>query len=208
VELFGWTPDGSKVVAIEHGVYDGKGSPWARVTFFDTAKGTTLSKPLELELEPEVPEADAVAEAKKRAEAERVRLKLPALVRGKVIKTDEQGLWASDGTPIGSLEIKSRKASKKQAVRECGEPAEAELLSVRLFLVGGDTPIKLLDEKKTPATRACSMGCSAGATYGHANAGLFVLKCQIKGYEGPATQAFLVPVGKLEFPLDADIPPQ
>jgi hypothetical protein len=92
---------------------------------------------------------------------------LPALVRGKVIKTDEKGdLTAADGTPIGGLEIKARKASKKQAVRECGEPAEAEPLSVKLFLLGGDTPIKVLDEKKTPATRACSMGCSAGATYG------------------------------------------
>ena len=209
VEVIGWTPDGSKVVAIEHGVYDGKGTPWARVTFFDTAKRAPLGKPLEVELEGDASEADAVAEATKRAEVERVRLKLPKLVPGKTIKTGEKGeLTGSDDSPIGDLQIKARKAGKKQQVRECGEPFQAELLTVKLYLMGGDEPLPVLAEKKVPASRACSSGCTAGATYAQGKGALFVLKCSVQGFEGGATQPFLVPVGKLEFPLDADLPPQ
>ena len=207
VELFGWTPDGSKVVAIEHGMYDGKNSFWARATFFDTLKGVAMGKPLELELESDASEAAAVEQMKKKAETERVRLKLPALVPGKVIQTNEKGeLTAADGGPTGSLEIKSRPTKGK--VGECGDPFTPELLTVKLFLMGDDKPITLLNEKKAPPSRKCSMGCSASATYGQAKAGLFVLKCQVPGFEGPATQAMLVPFGKLEFPLEADLPPQ
>lgn len=209
VELVGWTPDGSKVVAIEHGVSDGKGTPWARATFFDTAKGAALGKPLQVELEGDATEGAAVAEMRKRAEAERVRLKLPTLVRGKTINTDAKGeLTGADGSPTGSLEIKTRKAGKKRKGRECGGPFGAELLTVKLFLLGGDAPISVLNEKKVPAARACSGGCTAGATYGQGQGALFVLKCQVQGFEGPATQPFLVPLGRLEFPLQADLPPQ
>jgi predicted secreted protein len=207
VELFGWTPDGSKVVAIEHGMYDGKGSFWARATFFDTLKGAVMGKPLEVELESDASEDAAVAQMKKLAEAERVRLKLPALVAGKVIKTSQKGeLTGADGSPTGNLEIKSAPAGKKLQVRACGEPFNPELVSVKLFLMGGDKPITVLNEKKVPATRACSGGCTASSTYGQGKGALFVLKCQVQGFEGPATQALLVPLGKLEFPLEADLP--
>ncbi len=209
VEVLGWSPDGSRVVMLEHGIYDGKGTPWARVTFFDTAKRAVVGKPLEVELEGDASEADAVAEATKRAEAQRVRLKLPKLVPGKRIKTDEKGeLTGADGGPIGNLEIKVTRANKKQRARECAEPFQAELLSVKLFLMGGDEPLSVLTEKKTPAARACSSGCTAGATFSQGKGALFVLRCSVQGFEGAATQPFLVPVGKLEFPLEADLPPQ
>jgi predicted secreted protein len=210
VELLGWTPDGAKVVTIEHGVYDGKGTPWARVTFFDTAKRAVLGKPLEVELESDATEEAAVAEAGKKAEAERVRLKLPALVKGKVIQTAaERGeLTGADGSPTGNLEVKVKKAGKKQQVRECNEPFQAELLTVKLYLMGGDEPIDVLTEKKVPTSRACSSGCVPASTYGQGKGALFVLKCNVQGFEGPATQPMLVPLGKLEFPLEADIPAQ
>ena len=205
VEIFGWTPDGAKVVAIEHGMYDGKGSFWARATFFDTARAAVMGKPLEVELESDSSEAAAVEAMKKRAETERVRLKLPALVPGKVIKTSEKGeLTAADGSPTGNLEIKTKKAGRPG---DC-EPLTPELLTVKLYLMGGDTPISVLNEKKVPASRKCSMGCAASSTYGQGRGALFVLKCQVRGFEGPATAPFLVPLGKLEFPLEADLPPQ
>jgi predicted secreted protein len=207
VELLGWTPDGAKVVAIEHGVYDGKGTPWARATFFDTAKRAVIGKPLAVELEGDATEAAAVDAVKKLAEAERVRLKLPALVAGVKIATGEKGeLTGPDGSPIGDLKITVKKAGKKQSVRECNEPFRAELLTVQLFIMGGEEPITMLAEKKAPAARACSSGCMAGATYGLGKGALFVLKCSVQGFEGGATQPFLVPVGKLQYPLWQDIP--
>ena len=207
VELFGWTPDGAKVVAIEHGRYDGKGTPWARATFFDTGKRAVIGKALAVELEGEATEVAAVDAVKKLAEAERVRLKLPALVPGKKISTGDQGeLNGADGAPIGDLKVTVKKAGKKQSVRECGAPFQAELLTVRLFLMGGNAPLSVLNEKKVPATRACSSGCKTGATYAQGTGALFVLECSVQGFEGGATQPFLVPLGKLEFPLEADIP--
>lgn len=209
VELFGWTPDGAKVVALEHGRYDGKGTPWARATFFDTAKRVVIGKPLAVELEGEASEVDAVDAVKKLAETERVRLKLPTLVMGRKITTGEKGeLTGADGAPIGDLKVTVKKAGKKQSVRECGAPFQAELLTVKLFLMGGTSPLSVLAEKKVPAARACSSGCKTGATYAQGSGALFVLECSVQGFEGAATQPFLVPLGKLEFPLEADIPAQ
>lgn len=208
VELFGWTPDGAKVAAIEHGVYDGKGTPWARVTFFDTARRAVLGKPIFVELAGDATEAAAVADATKRAEMEWARLKLPKRVPGKVIKSDKGAMNDASGAPIGDLKVTAKKAGKKQAVRECGEPFQAELLTVQLFLMGGDKPLNVLTEKKVPAARACSSGCTPGATYGQGTGALFVLGCRVQGFEGGATQPFLVPMGKLEFPLEADLPPE
>jgi len=209
VELFGWSADGTKVVAIEHGIYDGKGTAWAKASFIDTTKGQVLGKPLQLELEGDGTRADAVIEMKKRAEAERVRLKWPALVPGKVIKTDDKGaLTSADGSPVGNLELKSRAAGKKERVRECPEGFSAEILTAKLYLMGGDGPITVLAEKKTPATRACSMGCVPSSTYGQGKGALFVLKCSVQGFEGADSTPMLLPLGKLEYPLEADLPPQ
>lgn len=208
VELFGWSPDGTKVAWIENGISDGKGTPWAKVTFFDTSKGAPLGKPLELELEDtERTREDVVAEAMKRAEAERVRLKLPAFVPGKRIATDAKGeLTSKDGSPIGNLEVKLRKAGKKERVRECPEGFAAELISAKLFLMGGDAPLKVADEKKTPAARACSMGCTPTSTYGQGKGALFILKCSVQTFEGADYAPTVLPLGKLEFPLEADLP--
>ncbi len=207
VDVFGFTPDGSKVVAIEHGVYDGKGTAWGRVTFFDTAKASVIGKPIEFELESsEQTEEDAFAEAKTRAETERVRLKLPALVPGKSINTNAKGeLTEKEGAPIGNLEVKM---ARGKSVRECMDPFKAELLTAKLYLMGGETPIPVIKETKTPATRACTQGCAPSKTYGQGKGALFVLSCNTKGFEGPATQAMLLPLGKLEFPLDGELPPQ
>ncbi len=208
VDVFGFTPDGSKVVAIEHGVYDGKGTAWGRITFFDTAKASVIGKPIEFELESaDQTEEDAFAEAKTRAEAERVRLKLPALVPGKSINTNEKGeLTEKEGAPIGNLEVK---LARGKSVRECMDPFKAELLTAKLYLMGGDEkPTVVIKETKTPATRACTMGCAPSKTYGQGKGALFVLSCNTKGFEGPATQAMLLPLGKLEYPLDGELPPQ
>lgn len=208
VELFGWTADGTKVAWIEHGVYDGKGTPWAKVTFFDTTKKAPLGKPLELELEGDSTREDAVAEAKKRADAEWKRLKLPARVQGKAIATDEKGeLTGSDGGPVGTLTVTMRKG-KKVSGSECPDGLGAELVSAKLDLMGGDGTIKVFDEKKTPVNRACSSGCKPSSTYGQGKGAVFVLTCTVQGFEGPDTRALILPLGKLEYPLESDIPPQ
>ncbi len=158
VEVLGFTADGSKAVTIEHGVYDGKGTPWAKVTFFDTVKASVIGKPIALELEStEDTEQAVVAEARKRAEAERVRLKLAPLVAARKLAMKEMGetgssaqLTARDGSPLGGVEVKSSRGKK---VTECMEGFAAELVTVHLALMDGDENGNVvLAEKKTPAT--------------------------------------------------------
>jgi hypothetical protein len=74
--------------------------------------------------------------------------------------------------------------------------------------MGGDGPITVLAEKKTPATRACSMGCVPSSTYGQGKGALFVLKCSVQGFEDADSTPMLLPLGKPEYPLEADLPPQ
>lgn len=207
VEVAGFTPDGSAVVVVEHGVEEGRGYPWANVTFFDTAKGQPLAKPLNVVLETtEKGEAEAVAEAWQRIDGERARLKLAPLVRGKSFKTTEAGaISGSDGGPLGNLEIKSKNAGKKESVRACEEPWKAQLYTVKLFLMGGDAPIPVVAEKKVPAQRACSESCTASASYGQGKGAFFVVRCRKQDFEGFGFQNLLLPIGNLEFPLEADL---
>lgn len=206
VDLFGWTPDGSKVGVIQHGVYDGRGIAWATVTFFDTKKNAPLAPPVVLDIsDPDFTEQDAVVQARTKAAVEAKRLKLPALVPGLAIKTDEKGaLSAKDGSPVGNLELKAKKAGKKamEQARDCNEPFLPELLTVKLYLMGGDGPIPVLAERKVPAARGCSTECAPLKTFGQGTGGLFVLRCRVQAFEGFEWQPVLVTVGGLEYPLE------
>lgn len=197
LDVLGWTADGLKVAVVTHGVYDGKGTPWAKAMLYDTKKNSIIGAPVAVELETEgATEAQAVAEACK-------QLKAPALVAGKKIKVGENGaLTAADGSPIGNVVVKAKKGSKGK----CSEPFTSEVLTVQLALMGDDGPVTVLKEKKAPATRACSSSCVPVAAYGQAKGGLFVLRCQVPGFEGAASAPFPVTTGTLEFPLEADLP--
>jgi hypothetical protein len=208
LEVIGWTPDGSQVVVIEH-ISDERGNPSATVSFFDTAKNAVMAKPQYVQLDNEKGESEAVAEAFKLIEPERVRLKLPALVKGRTFTLAEGGAIShADGSPIGNLEIKSKVAAKKDQSRPCAAPWKANVYSVRLFILDDDKPITLLDEKKVPSLRACSESCVGNAAFGQGKAGLFVLRCRKQEFEGFGFQTLMMTVGKLEYPLEADLPPQ
>jgi predicted secreted protein len=201
LDVLGWAPDGSKVAVIRHGVSDGKGTPWAKVTFYDTLKGTTVGAQPAVELEKEDDtEAGAIAAAKKLAAVELKKLHWPELVPGKTITTTEKGgLKNPDGSPIGDLELKLKKGKGT-----CGEPFVPQLVTLNLAVMDSDGPVSLLKETKSPATRKCSNGCTFGHVYGQARGALVVLLCQVPGFEGGATEPFPVVYGKLEFPLQAD----
>lgn len=208
LEVIGWTPDGSQVVVIEHGE-DEKANPWASVSFYDTVKNAVMARAQYVQLDNEKGQGEAVGEAFKLVEPERVRLKLPALVKGKTFKLEEGGaLSHADGSPIGSLEIKAKVAGKKDQSRACAAPWKANLYTVRLFIIDDEKPLTLLAEKRVPSDRACSESCVGNAAYGWGKGGLFVLRCRKQDFEGFGFQTLLMTVGKLEYPLEADLPSQ
>jgi hypothetical protein len=210
VDVFGWEHNGARVVVIEHGVYDGRGVPWATVTVYDTKKNAPVSPPISLSYDStDIDEAQAYKDARVKAEAERVRLKLGWLDKGKSLKTAENGaITEPDGAPIGNLEVKLRKASKKEQSRDCPEGWDPQLLTVKLAIMDGDGPITVLKEAKVPPRRACMSECTPHATYGNAKGALFVLLCKVQAFEGFELLPVLMTTGGLQYPLSPDLPPQ
>ena len=198
LEVLGWSEDGGYVALIEHGVGDGSGFPWGTLTILETAKNKPAAS-ARVDLRNDgASEADAVTQLKKKAEAERKRLKISRWVPGKTIAHDEKGaLREPEGNPIGTLELKPTRATRKQQARECAEPFGAFLMKVELSLLDAEKPLVVLDEKRVPKERACVTTCQLGPVYAQAKGALFVLQCAIQGFEGP---------GKLYYPVAARLP--
>lgn len=207
MEVLGWSADGAYVALLEHGVGQGSGFPWARVTILDVAKHRPVSAPTKVDLEAAgASEADAVVQAKKKAESERARLKISAWVPGKKIAHDEKGeLRERGGGPIGTLELTAAKATKKQQVRECDEPFSAQRLKLVIHWLDDDAPFTVVDEKTVPKERACTTECAFGPVFAQAKSAVFVLECGIQGFEGKATLSYPV-AAKLPYGLDEEIP--
>lgn len=209
LEVLGWSADGAYVALVAHGVGEGSGHPWARLTILDTSKRKSVAEPTKVDLDSEgATEADAVTAVKKRAAEERARLKISAWVPGKAVAHDEKGeLREQAGPPIGTLELTATKAGKKQQARPCDEPFVAQRLKLVMHWMDDETPFSILDEKKTPKERACVTACKLGSVFAQAKAAVFILECGIQRFEGPATLSFPV-VTKLPYGLDEDLPPQ
>ena len=207
VEALGFSTDGKHAVLLEHGVADGSGFPWARVTIFEAAKNAVVGKPIEVSLETDgATEAQAVEQAKKAFEASRVRLSIAALRPGKEIRHDEKGeLHDREGAPIGTLKITSRKAKAREMAKQCYQPFSPLLLTLTLYWMDDDNPAKLLSEKKVPKDRACLTGCDLGKVFADGTTAIFVLQCGAQGFEG--TNSRSVPVAAhLRYGLDEDLP--
>lgn len=207
VEALGFSADGKYAVLLEHGVADGSGFPWARVTTFEAAKNAVVGKPIEVVLQAGgATEAQAVEQAKRAFEAARVKLNMAALRPGKEIRHDEKGeLHDREGAPIGTLKITARRATAKEGAKTCYQPFSPLLLSLTLYWMDDDKPAKLLAERRVPKDRACLTGCDLGKTFADGTTAIFVLQCGAQGFEGTNSRA--VPVAAhLLYGLDEDLP--
>jgi hypothetical protein len=208
-EVLGWSPDGAYVATLDHGVGEGSGFPWAKLRLYDTAKRKLAAEPTTVTLEtPGATEAEAVRAAKKKAEGEKTRLRIREWVPGKQIAHDDKGeLSEQSGAPIGTLKLTATKASKKQQARTCEDPFIAQRLKLVMYFLDDDKPFTVLDEKATPKDRACVGSCKLGPVFAQATAALFVVECQVQGFEGAATLSYPVAV-KLPYGLDVELPKQ
>ena len=207
VEALGFSPDGKQVVMLEHGVAEGSGFPWAKVTVLETARGTVVGRPFEVERQDaDATEADAVKQAKEAFEAAREKMKIAPLRPGREIAHDAKGvLHDRQATPIGTVKIEARKAAGKEASRACEPPFSPLLLTVTLHWVDDDSPARLLADKKVPKERACLTGCELGRVFADGRTALVLLQCSAPGFEGPETRN--VPIAaRLAYGLDEDLP--
>jgi len=206
VQLIGWAKDGKYVALAMVGTGEGSGYPFAKLTIYDAKKGKAVGESTTVTLENEgATENDALEQAKEKATKLGQKLGVKEWVEGKSIAHDDKGeLKGSDGAPIGTVEVKTKKA--KKGAKPCDEPFQPLLVQMLLHSMGGDKPTKLLDEKKVPKERACVTECSLGSVYAFQKAAVFVLSCGVQGFEGPGTTFYPVVVGKLAYGLDEDLP--
>ena len=206
-EVLGWSPDGAYVALVEHGMGEGSGFPWAKLTILSTAKGKPVVAPTRVDLSNGgATEDDAVAQMKKKAEAERKRLKIAKWVPGRTIATNERGdLTDRSGAPIGTPKITASPANSRQQARACEEPFFAQRIKFEVYFTGDQNPFVALDEKRTPTERACVTQCKLGPVFAQAKAAVFLLACGIQGFEGTATSYYPI-AAKLPYALDADLP--
>jgi predicted secreted protein len=200
-DVLGFSQDGRYVALVEHGVFDGSGFPWARLTVLETARSSVVASPPRIELQDgEGDEAKAVAKARALAEAARVKLKVATWEAPRVVTVGENGqLSAKDGSPLGNLEVKTRKGKAPKG-GGCDEPLAPLLLKLTMYFMDDEKPYGVFDEKKLGARR-CVSDCSLRATHARGKAALFGVVCTGQGFEGPAE--VLVPVAaKLAYPLD------
>ncbi|MBS2024374.1 MAG: DUF2259 domain-containing protein [Deltaproteobacteria bacterium] len=203
-EVLGFTPSGSVAVLLEHGVQDGTGFPWARATFYEVKKQRMVDQPLEVRLEtPDATEAQAIDKVKALADEKRQKLKLEKFVPGKHIARDEKGqLFDSEGAPIGSIEVKTRKFGGK-APKVCDAPFKPILVTVKMIWMDDDKPQTLLADKATPKDRACLIDCEFDQVFALNQSVLVTLKCDAPGFEGAQKQTVAVPVWT-RYGLDVD----
>ena len=208
LEVVGFSPDGAYLAIIEHGVGEGSGLPWARLSILEVAKNAQVSR-TEVNLD-SGGEDDAVAQVKQRAEAAREKLQIAKWVPAKLIRHDQTGQMRDhEDAPIGTLEIKARKATSKQlpsGTAACDAPFSPLLLKATVFFVDDEKPAVLASERKVPHERACSTGCALDQIYAHARSALVVIKCAVPGFEGPASKPWPI-TGKLPHALDEDLAP-
>lgn len=206
VFALGFTPDGSVAVLLEHGTHEGSGFAWARATLLDAGKRAVLGKPLDVTLEEEgATEKQAVAKVRGLVEAERAKLKLPKLVPGKTIARDDKGeLYEKAGPPIGTVQLKTRPATQRQAKKACDAPYLPLLLTVKLLWAEDEEPAVLLDDKAVPKDRPCLLSCALVQVFAQAKTGLVVLRCGSPGFEGSHGK-FVPAIAVLKYGLDEDL---
>jgi predicted secreted protein len=206
--LVGFSPDGAYVALASHGISDGSGFPWATLHLFDVAKNRPAIDSINVQMDKEgATEAQAIAEAKKQAEPARKKLKIASWVPGKTVAHDAKGqLTEAAGPPIGTFELKLRKAGKK-AQEVCQEPFIGQLAKAVLHWVDDETPFVVADEKEPPKGRSCTQGCTLGTVYAYKKSAAFVLQCAVPGFEGPGSVAYPL-TAKLPYGLDEDLPAQ
>jgi predicted secreted protein len=190
-ELLGFSPKGDFVAYLDHG------ENWARAQLLDVKKNKVLES---IKVEG-MSEEDASKQAKQQLGAALMKRKIDRLFAVREVKLDGTELQDKEGAPLGNIEVKTKPL---KSVLECPDPFTPQDVSVRLYLMGGDAPVTLLDEKRLPAERPCTMECAPYRIYGRGRSTLALIDCTTPGFEGPAHT--LVPATAiLQYPLADEI---
>lgn len=204
VEFIGFSAGDKYAAWIDHGTADGSGFPWASLHVQDVAKNAPALSVVTITLEAGAEgDSEEAAVAKVRASLQEVQEKLGVAewLPAREIAHDEKGeLTDHEGAPIGTLELKSRKAAKG-----CGSPFKPLLLKAVISFLDDDKPATLADEKKPPRERPCSTGCALDRVFAHGKAALLFIKCGVPGFEGPASKLSTLS-GVLPYGLDEPLP--
>lgn len=200
-DVLGFSPDGRYVALVEHGVFDGSGFPWARLTVLDSSRNAVVAAPPRVELQDgEGDEAKAVEKARGLADEARAKLKITAWAPATAVTVEEHGqLRAKDGSPVGNLEVKTR-AGKSPKGASCDEPFAPLLVKLTMYFMDDEKPYVVFDEKKL-AARRCVTGCAIKSVHAKGKAALFGVVCTEQGFEG-ATELLVPVAGRVAYPLD------
>src|SRR4051812_2869664 len=92
-ELMGFSRDDAFVAWLDHGITEGKGSAWARVTIVDAVKNAEATRPVEVELEPgaQSTEENAAAQVRTAAAQAQKKLGIGAWEPGRDMQFDAKG---------------------------------------------------------------------------------------------------------------------
>ena len=206
LEVVGFSPDDKYVAFVEHGVGEGSGFPWARLRVLDIARSADALPPVEVTLDSGKPadtEDAAVRKARASADAARAKLGVASWAAPRAIAHEANGEMSDHGgAPIGTLELKQRTGKGK-----CEEPFRPLLLKLTVIWLDDDHPSKVADEKKPPKDRQCATECGVGDIYAHGKAALFFARCNVQGFEGPATK-YSPYTAMLTYGLDEPVPAQ
>ena len=203
IEVVGFSPDDRYAAWIEHGVGAGSGFPFATLHVTDIAKSAEALPPRTVTLdggrETDTEEA-AVERARALADDAREKLEIKEWAHARNIQHDNGEMSDHEGAPIGTMEVKARKAAGR-----CQEPFAPLLLKITVHFLDDDKPARLVEDKRVPKDRPCLTGCALDRIYAHGKAALVFVKCGAPGFEGPASKLVAL-TGTLPYGLDEELP--
>jgi predicted secreted protein len=203
IEFIGFSPDARYAAYVDHGVADGSGFPYASLQIVDVARNRPAAPPVKVSLQGGAAsdtEEAAVKQAKAGAAPVMKRLKIASWVPGKELKVTGKELENNGGEPLGSVEVKS-----KRARGVCEEPFLPLLLSLEFNLIDDETR-KVSQERVLPPHR-CLSECAASRVFSYRKGFLVLARCSSRGFEGPAA-TFVPLAGVLPQGIDEDLPAQ
>ena len=96
-------------------------------------------------------EAKALEKARRLADEARAKLKVAAWTPATAVTVGDKGeLRAKDGSPIGNLEVKTRKGKAPKG-GACDEPFAPLLLRLTMYFLDDEKPYVVFEEKKLAA---------------------------------------------------------
>lgn len=182
--LIGFSRDDAFVAWLDHGISEGKGTAWAKVTIVDAVKNAEATRPVEVELEPgeQNTEENAAARARTAAAEAQKKLGVGAWEPGRDVQFDARGgIFDSAGTRLGHVNLVLGKSS----TAGCVEPFKSRTVKLVLGLIG-------IDGERTLFNSAlCTTGCKLDRVVAHGRTLAVTAHCDKPGFEGSETRFIL-----------------